>query len=117
MDAPAARRRRWRLVVLLASPTLVLAWLAVGYLAASHVCRPHPRAIPALDQVARRAAQEVSYTTEDEIDVSAWWVEGESATAVILLHGIMGDRRAGLRRKRIAHPPTFPPQRPGLPIR
>ena len=93
-----ASRRRWRRGALIGLPALLLAWLALGYVAAAHVCRRHPATIPAATRIAGRAVHEVEFTTTDGVELSAWWIPGDESRTVIICHGIVGDRRAGRQR-------------------
>lgn len=93
-----SRRRRWG-GLLLASVILGLgAWLVAGSLAASYLCRIYPSAVPTLDRLGEYAVEDVRFEAPDGVELAAWWVAADPKRAVILLHGISGNRASSVRR-------------------
>ena len=87
------RRWLWGIAV------LVLAWVAIGLLAAVAATAPWPSAIAPRAQLAGHAVQHVATSTADGLAVQGWLVQvaGERG-CVVLAAGIRGNRTAMVSR-------------------
>lgn len=72
---------------------LVGAWMVSGYVCTSYVTAPRPNAVEDQTEFAEKPIQDVSLTTEDGVNLAAWYIPNSPDNAVITLSGIGNDRR------------------------
>lgn len=80
---------------------LLSLWMALGYAVVYIALSPHPGEVPAEITLGGLQADNVAFTAEDGVNLSAWWLGKNTDRAVILLSGISADRRQGKSKAEI----------------
>lgn len=96
------RRRRWLRRAVIALVTLIVLGLIGSWIIGGRLIAPVPRSIDTLP--AGLPAEEVVFDSASGSSIHGWFAPGrEKQGAVVLLHGLRGDRRAMLGRMRFLH--------------
>lgn len=84
--------------------TLILIWFCLSYFGSCYSTRARHCNIPPASSFFDHYVESVSFNTEDNIEIKAWWiVNRNSSNAVILLNGIGANRTGMVGRAKIYH--------------
>jgi uncharacterized protein len=90
--------KNFRKIILLCI-SLLLLWFFVGFAGGRIATRSHHQEFKDIALLAGRKVEPVNLKASDSINISAWYVDGDSiGKAVIILTGIGGNRQSSLSR-------------------
>jgi len=73
-------------------------WIIVAYLSASYLTSTNQVFFDDISTFNGYNVQNLSFKTDDNIDVSSWYIQNSDSVAIILLSGIKGNRTHQLKR-------------------
>jgi len=89
---------RWKKVLFGMACSLVVVWMALGYIASYFFVRPQPREVKEREAIGDRAVANLELEAADGVRIQAWYVPGEGKGAVVLMNGIYGTRSGMVSR-------------------
>ncbi len=84
----------WGFVVL----SGIIIWILLGYFSAQYLVRPNNVDFLDISHLENRKVESLSFNTDDNVIVSAWFIDNSSEKAIILLSGIQGNRLSQIER-------------------
>lgn len=90
--------RRWTKILGISLASVLAGWLALGYVAAYVATLPRSVPIPQDYALAGNPVENLWLTSADNVRISAWRAGSHGERAVILLSGIIADRRQNIGR-------------------
>lgn len=76
----------------------MILWILTGYFSAKYLVKTNKVEFSDIQQLENRKIECLSFNTEDDETISAWFIDNNSDKAIILLSGIKGNRLSQIER-------------------
>ena len=76
----------------------LIIWITIGYFSAKYLVKTNKVDFSDISQLEEKNVESLSFSTEDNVIISAWYIDNNSDKAVILLSGIKGNRLGQIER-------------------
>jgi hypothetical protein len=76
----------------------LIIWITAGYFSAKYLVMANKVYFSDISQLDEKVVESLSFRTDDNVLISAWYIDNNSDKAVVLLSGIGGNRFGQIER-------------------